>query len=66
FPNPRSFETTKNRVVKLAPGQKQTFDVTLEIHGSAQEVAAAEAAVAKLQAGRPPKIFDQPQPDWCA
>jgi len=66
FPNPRSFETTKNRVVKLAPGQKQTFDVTLEIHGSAQEVAAAEAAVAKIQAGRPPQIFDQPQADWCA
>lgn len=66
FPNPRTFEATKNRVVQLAGGQKQVFEVTLEIHGSAAEVSASEAAVAKLQAGRPPKVFDQPQPDWCA
>jgi hypothetical protein len=66
FPNPRSFETGKDRVVKLAPGQKQRFDVTVEIHGSAADVSAAEAAVTKIQAGRQPKIFDQPQPDWCA
>jgi len=66
FPNPRTFETGKNRVVQLAPGQKQTFDVTLEIHGSAQEVTTAEAAVTKIQGGLAPKVFDQPQPDWCA
>jgi hypothetical protein len=66
FPNPRTFETAKDRVVKLAGGQKQVFDVTMEIHGSAQEVATAEAAVNKIQAGREPKVFDQPQPDWCA
>jgi len=66
FPNPRTFETAKDRVVKLAGGQKQVFDVTLEIHGSAQEVASAEAAVKKIQAGREPMVFDQPQADWCA
>lgn len=66
FPNPRTFETAKNRVVKLAGGQKQVFDVTLEIHGSSQEVSAAETAVAKIQAGRQPQVFDQPQSDWCA
>jgi len=66
FPNPRSFETAKERVVKLAPGQKHVFDVTVEIHGSPAEVSAGEAAIAKIQAGRQPKIFDQPQPDWCA
>jgi galactose mutarotase-like enzyme len=66
FPNPRTFETAKQRVVKLAPGQKQTFDVGVEIHGSPAEVATAEALVTKIQAGRQPKIFDQPQGDWCA
>ena len=66
FPNPRTFETAKDRVVKLAGGQKQVFDVTMEIHGSPQDVATAEAAVKKIQAGREPKVFDQPQPDWCA
>lgn len=66
FPNPRSFETTKDRVVKLAPGQKQVFEVRVEIHGTAAEVASAEAAVAKIQGGKQPKIFDSPQADWCA
>jgi galactose mutarotase-like enzyme len=66
FPNPRSFETAKKRLVELAGGQKQSFDLTLEIHGSAQEVTAAEAAVARIQAGREPKIHPQPLPEWCA
>jgi len=66
FPNPRSFETTKDRVVKLAPGQKQVFDVRVEIHGTAAEVSNAEAAVAKIQGGKQPKIFDSPQADWVA
>lgn len=66
FPNPRSFEGKKGRVVKLAGGAKTTFAVEMEIHGSAEEVAAAEAAIAKLQAGHKPEVFDAPQPDWCA
>ena len=66
FPNPRSFETAKKRVVHLAPGQKQVFDMTVEIHGSPQEVSAAEAAVAKIQAGRPAQVMDQPTAEWCA
>lgn len=66
FPNPRSFEGKKGRVVKLAGGAKTTFAVEMEIHGSAEEVATAEAAIAKLQAGHKPEVFDAPQPDWCA
>ncbi len=66
FPNPRSFETIKNRVIKLAGGQKQAFDLMLDVHGSAAEVAAAEAAVSKIQAGRAPKVHTEPLPDWCA
>lgn len=66
FPNPRSYEGEQGRVVKLPPGGKQTFDITLEVHSGSQEVSAAEAAVAQVQAGREPKIFDQPQPGWCA
>jgi hypothetical protein len=66
FPNPRSFETAKERIVLLAAGQKQAFDVTVEVHGSSEEVSTAEAAVAKIQAGRQPTVFEQPQSDWCA
>jgi hypothetical protein len=66
FPNPRSFETAKQRVVNLGPGKTQVFDIRVDIHGTASEVAGAEAAVAKIQSGRQPKIFDSPQADWCA
>ncbi len=66
FPNPRSYEGEQGRVVKLAPGGKQNFDVTLEIHTTDAEVKAAETAVSKIQAGKEPKIFTEPQPGWCA
>jgi hypothetical protein len=66
YPNPRSFETAKKRVVKLAGGAKQVFDLTMEIHGTPAEVAAAEAAVAKISAGRVPQIHTEPQAEWCA
>ena len=66
FPNPRTFETEKKRVVKLGPGQKQTFDLTMEFHGSPEEVAAAEGAVTKIAAGRRPQVMDKPLPEWCA
>ena len=66
FPNPRTYEGEQGRVVKLAPGGKQVFDVTLEIHTTAAEVKAAESAVAKIQGGKEPKIFTEPQPGWCA
>jgi hypothetical protein len=66
YPNPRSFETAKKRVVNLAGGAKQVFDLTMEIHATPAEVASAEAAVAKIQAGRAPQIRTEPQAEWCA
>lgn len=66
FPNPRSFEATKSRVVRLAAGQTKVFDLTMEIHGSPEEVSTAEAAVEEIQAGREPKVFDKPQSAWSA
>lgn len=66
FPNPKSFEEAKGRVIKLGPGEKQTLEVELEVHGDAAQVSAAEEAVKKLQAGTSPVIHEQPLPDWCA
>lgn len=66
FPNPRSFETTKDRVIKLSPGQKQVFEIGVDILETAAAITAAEASIAKIQGGRQPKIFDSPQADWCA
>jgi hypothetical protein len=66
FPNPRTFETAQNRVVKLGPGEKRLFEVTVEVHAAASEVSAAEAAVGKVQGGRQPQVHERPQADWCA
>jgi galactose mutarotase-like enzyme len=66
FPNPRSFERSKEREVKLAPGETKSFEIRVDVLTSASEVANAEAAVAKIQSGRQAKVFDQPQADWCA
>jgi hypothetical protein len=66
FPNPRTFETAKNRVIKLGPGEKRLFEVTVEVHAAASEVSAAEAAVGKVQGGRQPQVHERPQADWCA
>jgi galactose mutarotase-like enzyme len=64
FPNPRSFEGQKGRVVKLRPGETVRFEVELEVHADADSVAAAEHDIAKLQGGGKPKVFETPQPAW--
>ena len=64
FPNPRSFESEHDRVVKLAPGESVRFEVELAVHGDAAAVSTAEQAVAKLQSGTKPQIFEKPQADW--
>lgn len=66
FPNPRSFEGKHNRVVKLAAGAKQVFELEIDIHTSAEEVAAAEEAIAALQGDTRPEIAEAPLPDWCS
>ena len=64
FPNRRSFEKEKGRVIVLEPGQSRTFDLTMEVHADASGVAAAKRAVAKLQAGTAPTILPAPNPEW--
>jgi hypothetical protein len=64
FPNRRSHEAGQGRVVELAAGGVARFDLDLEIHVGSAEVAAAEAAIAALQAGVEPRIFREPQPGW--
>jgi galactose mutarotase-like enzyme len=64
FPNPRSFEKEQGRVIKLEPGETKSFAVELEVHPDARSVAVAEQAVAKLQSGTSPKVFNTPQVGW--
>lgn len=66
FPNPRSYEGEQGRVVKLKPGERAAFDLTLEVHDGARQIEAAELAVQKIRGDHEAKIYEKPQPGWCA
>lgn len=64
FPNRKSFEKEKHRVAQLAPGESRTFELTLEVHRTAESVAAAKQAIALLQQRVAPEILGHPDPEW--
>jgi galactose mutarotase-like enzyme len=64
FPNPRTFEGQRGRVVILKPGETVKFEVDLEVHRDAAAVAAAEAAVGQIQGNAKPQVFTTPQSGW--
>lgn len=66
FPNPRSYEGRQGRVAKIPGGGKIVYDMRIDFHGSAPQIAAAEKAIAALQGDVKPQIFDRPQEGWCA
>jgi galactose mutarotase-like enzyme len=66
FPNPRSFEKAQGRVVTLQPGESRELTVRIEFHTDGDSVARATNAIAALQRQVEPRIFEQPQPGWCA
>jgi hypothetical protein len=64
FPNPRSYESEQKRVIKLAPGETYTMEVSLVGHPTSESVGAAEKQVMAIQADTKPRIFDKPQTGW--
>jgi galactose mutarotase-like enzyme len=64
FPNRKSFEKEKGRVVVLPPGGSRTFEVSIAAHPDAASVAAAEQEIAGFQQGRKPLVAGQPERDW--
>jgi hypothetical protein len=50
----------------LQPGESRTFEVEMEAYADAAAVRAAEAEVAKIQAGTTPQILAEPWADWSA
>lgn len=64
YPNDRTFEESKGRVVAMGPGETRTFELALEAHPDAASVAAAKAEVAKLQGSRKPEVLTKPNPEW--
>jgi hypothetical protein len=66
FPNPHSFESQRQRVVKLGAGESHTMQLALQLHADTAAVQAAEQKLRELQADRPCKLVAMPDPDWCA
>jgi galactose mutarotase-like enzyme len=66
FPNRKSFEKEKGRVIALAPGESRTFQIEMVVHADAQAVDAARRAVADLQRGASPQLSPEPDPNWSA
>ncbi|NQU25402.1 MAG: aldose 1-epimerase family protein [Candidatus Nealsonbacteria bacterium] len=64
FPNAKSFEKQQGRVATLRPGETRRFELSIEAHGDAASVEAAEAAVTKIQQSSTPEVLDRPNPDW--
>lgn len=64
FPNRRTFEKKQGRVAVLDPGQSRTFELTLEVHPTAESVAAAIQDVRRLQEQTKPEILAKPHPQW--
>jgi len=65
FPNPRSFEGEKGRVIKLDGKASTTLNLGFEYCPNEAAVDAAEAAVKKLQSS-PPPIHKNPLDEWCS
>ena len=62
YPNARSFEESRGRVVALAPNQTVRFDLAIE-HLAGPALAAMRE---RLTAGPAPRIHPRPLPEWSA
>ncbi len=63
FPNTKSFESQKGRVVALRGGERVDFSVNIEMHLSNNAVGSALRQINDRSPARP-EILDQPNPDW--
>ena len=63
FPNPKAFERTQGRVVRLAPQETRSFHLEFEIHSTAAGVTAAQQQIARLTPGAV-VVSATPQPGW--
>jgi hypothetical protein len=62
YPNRRSFEKLRRRVVVLDPGATHVVDLELEFHPDRAAVARAEADVARIAGGRTARVSTQVEP----
>ncbi|MBI4585605.1 MAG: aldose 1-epimerase family protein [Planctomycetes bacterium] len=60
YPNPKRHERERDRVVKIPPGKTYRCEMTLEVLSGKEQVAAVEAEIRNLQAGKSPAVHAQP------
>lgn len=64
FPNPRPFESEHGRTARLEPGASRTASLAIDFLNDAEQVAEAQAEIAKLQSRVTPRIETAPAADW--
>lgn len=65
FPNPKSFEESQGRVVKLASGEGHTMSLKIGMLVGAENVKRASDQIETLSV-KDPQVMPQPTPDWCS
>jgi hypothetical protein len=64
FPNPKSFERGKGRVVTLPPGGRFLSTLEIAVHANPQGVAEAHQEITALMKGRQTEVHQSPQAKW--
>jgi len=64
FPNLKTFEREKNRVIKLKPGESYRAEVTLSVHLGKDEVQEACYDIEKIKGKTKPTVFKEPIRDF--
>jgi len=65
YPNNRSFERSKGRVVELPAGGRYSTRLTFGVVSGADKVAALQSEVEELMGENPPTIAKKPDPEYC-
>lgn len=64
YPNTKSFERQKGRVIKLAPGGSHTVTLAVEIHDTREGVAGVEKEIADIQRRAAAVVHKTPVAKW--
>jgi hypothetical protein len=64
LPNVKSFEQSQGRVIRLAPHERKTHHLQLEVHADRTSVAQCEQRLTRLQGPRGPELVARPQLPW--
>jgi hypothetical protein len=64
FPNVKSFEQSRGRVAKVAPGETRRFEIEMEVHTEAASLRVVKDEIAALQEIVESQVYKRPRPEW--